>query len=63
MKKIYLPVLLFIFIIIILLPLIKIPITSSSRGIIRSYTEDTRLTSMVSGRIIKINLIKTIIKL
>ncbi|MFV0158325.1 hypothetical protein OBK24_07620 [Empedobacter falsenii] len=53
MKKIYLPVLLFIFIIIILLPLIKIPITSSSRGIIRSYTEDTRLTSMVSGRIIK----------
>ena len=60
MKKIYLPVLLFIFIIIILLPLIKIPITSSSRGIIRSYTENTKLTSMVSGRIIKINLIKTI---
>lgn len=56
MKKIYLPVLLFIFIIIILLPLIKIPITSSSRGIIRSYSENTKLTSMVSGRIIKTSL-------
>ena len=56
MKKIYLPILLFIVVIFVLLPLIQIPITSSSRGIIRSYTENTKLTSMVSGRIIKISL-------
>ena len=47
MKKIYLPILLFIVVIFVLLPLIQIPITSSSRGIIRSYTENTKLTSMV----------------
>ena len=56
MKKIYLPILLFIIVIFFLLPIINIPITSSSRGVIRSYTENTKLTSMVSGRIIKTSL-------
>ena len=58
MKKIYLPILLFIVVIFILLPLIKIPITSSSRGVVRSYTENTKLTSMVSGRIVKTSLLQ-----
>ena len=56
MKKMYLPILLFIIVIFFLLPFINIPITSSSRGVIRSYTENTKLTSMVSGRIIKTSL-------
>lgn len=56
MQKIYLPILLFILVIFFSLPIINIPITSSSRGIIRSYTENTKLTSMVSGRIIKTSL-------
>lgn len=56
MKKIYLPILLFIFVILFLLPIIRIPITSSSRGVIRSYTENTKLTSVVSGKIIKTSL-------
>ena len=56
MKKIYLPILLFIIVIFFLLPIINIPITSSSRGVIRSYTENTKLTSMVSGRIVKTSL-------
>lgn len=56
MKKIYLPILLFILVIFFLLPIIKIPITSSSRGVIRSYTENTKLTSIVNGRIIKTSL-------
>lgn len=56
MKKIYLPILLFIFVILFLLPIIRIPITSSSRGVVRSYTENTKLTSVVNGRIIKTSL-------
>jgi len=52
MQKIYLPILLFVVLVLLLLPIINVPITSSSRGIIRSYTENTKLTSMVSGRVV-----------
>lgn len=48
MKKIYLPILLFIIVIFFLLPIINIPITSSSRGVIRSYI----ITAPISGRLI-----------
>lgn len=56
MNKIYLPIILFLMVIFFLLPIIKIPITSSSRGVIRSYSENTKLTSMVSGRVLKTSL-------
>jgi len=56
MKKIYFPILLFVIIIFFLLPIVRIPITSSSLGIIRSYVENTKITSMVSGRIVKTSL-------
>ena len=56
MQKIYLPILLFVVLVLLLLPIINVPITSSSRGIIRSYTENTKLTSMVSGRVVKTSL-------
>ena len=40
------------------LPIISIPISSSSRGVIRSQTENTKLTSVVGGRVIVNNLQK-----
>lgn len=38
------------------MPLIKIPISSSARGIVRSLHENTPIMAMVGGRIIKSNL-------
>ncbi len=56
MTKMYLPILIFILLIFIFLPIVHIPINSSSRGIIRSYNENVTIISMVSGRIVINNL-------
>ena len=50
--SIYLVVLLALFAFIALLPIIKIDISSQSRGIIRSKIDNVPLTSMVCGKII-----------
>ena len=49
---IYLGTLLLIIIILAVLPIVKVPISSSSRGVIRSITENTQLSSVVSGKVI-----------
>lgn len=55
MKKtpIYSILLIFIIIGIISLPLIKIPISTSTRGIVRASQENIPISIMVSGRVIK----------
>lgn len=50
--SIYLIVLLAMFFFLALLPIIKVDISSQSRGIIRSKTDNVPLTSIVSGKII-----------
>lgn len=50
--SIYFIVLLALFSFLALLPLIKVDISSQSRGIIRSKTDNVPLTSIVSGKII-----------
>ena len=50
--SIYFVVLLALFAFIALLPIIKVDISSQSRGIIRSKTDNVPLTSIVSGIII-----------
>ena len=57
-KNIYLTILLLITIFLISLPFIFIPISSSSRGVIRSAQENTQLTAVVSGRVIETKLEK-----
>ena len=52
-KKIYLTVTVMVIVIFISTLVIKTPISSSSRGIIRSQTENTKIVSVVGGRIIK----------
>jgi multidrug resistance efflux pump len=54
--SIYFVVLLALFAFIALLPIIKVDISSQSRGIIRSKTDNVPLTSIVSGKIIWKNL-------
>ncbi len=49
---IYLSSLLFIIAIFILLPFISIPITSSSRGTVRSMVENTKINAVVSGKVV-----------
>lgn len=55
MKKMPIYSILLIFIIggIISLPLIKIPISTSARGIVRDSKENVSISAMVSGRVIK----------
>lgn len=55
MKKasIYTILLLFIIISFISLPIIKIPISTSARGIVRASQENIPISTMVSGRVIK----------
>ncbi|CAM3448415.1 HlyD family secretion protein [Flavobacterium chungbukense] len=55
-RSIYLVLLLSIALFIFLLPIIKVDITSQSRGIIRSTTDNVPVTAIVSGRIIWLNL-------
>ena len=52
-NKIYLSILIFIIGILISLPLVKVPISTSARGIVRSSQENTPITVMVGGRVIK----------
>jgi multidrug resistance efflux pump len=54
--SIYLVVLLAIIIFLVSLPVIKVNISSQSRGIIRSVKDNVPISSLVSGRISKINL-------
>ena len=56
-NKIYLSVLIFIIGIFIALPLVKIPISTSARGVVRSAQENVPITVMVGARaqIIKLN--------
>lgn len=60
MKKhpIYLSLLLLLTAVLIALPLIKVPISVSARGVIRPLQEDTELTAPVSGRVVRNFLVK-----
>lgn len=57
-KPIYLTILTMVIAIIMSLPLISVPILSSSRGVVRSVQENTQLTAVVSGRVIETKLEK-----
>ena len=57
-KSIYLVITLFVILIIGILPLTNLPVSASSRGIIRSQTENTKIVSVVGGRVIENNLKK-----
>jgi multidrug resistance efflux pump len=54
--SIYLVIVLSIIVFLVLLPTIKVDITSQSRGIIRSTTDNVPVSSIVSGRVIWLNL-------
>ena len=56
--SIYLTLLLLLTIVLVSLPLVKVPISVSARGIIRPLQEDTEITSPVSGRVIRSSLRK-----
>ena len=51
-KSIYLVITLFVILIIGILPLTNLPVSASSRGVIRSQTENTKIASVVGGRVI-----------
>ena len=57
-KTIYLTILALVITILVTLPIVFIPISSSSRGVIRSVQENTQLTAVVSGRVIETKLEK-----
>ena len=57
-KTIYLTILAMVIVIFFSLPIIFIPISSSSRGVVRSVQENTQLTAVVSGRVIETKLEK-----
>lgn len=54
--SIYLVLVLGILIFLVLLPIIKIDISSQSRGMVRSITDNVPLTSLVNGKVIFVNL-------
>lgn len=53
---IYIAVLAIVICFIAIMPIVKIPISTSARGIVRPAAENTKIVSVVSGRIIKSNL-------
>lgn len=55
-KNIYFVVVLAIVVVLALLPVIKIDISSQSRGIIKSYKENVPLATIVSGKIVSLNI-------
>nr|WP_305049959.1 HlyD family secretion protein [Elizabethkingia bruuniana] len=57
-NAIYLSIIFFIIVVLSLLPVITIPISSSSRGSLRPIEENTNLGAVVSGRVIKTSLLK-----
>ena len=54
--SIYLVLILAILIFLALLPVIKIDITSQSRGIVRSTTDNVPVTSLVNGKVTFVNI-------
>jgi multidrug resistance efflux pump len=54
--SIYIVVVLAVVLVLGLLPVIKVDISSQSRGMVRSKTENVPITSLVSGKITKIYL-------
>lgn len=54
--SIYLAIIIALITILFLLPIIKVDISSQSRGIIRSTTDNVPITAIVSGKITWINL-------
>lgn len=54
--SIYLMAVLAVITVLVLLPIIKIDISSQSRGIVRSKTDNVPITSLVNGKITKIHL-------
>ena len=57
-KPIYIVLIFFVSVTLFLLPIISLPISSSSRGVVRSVQENTQLTAVVSGRVIETKLEK-----
>lgn len=57
-NTIYLCILSFIILLLFSLPIIKLPISSSSRGVVRSMQENTKLAAVVSGKVIHTKLEK-----
>lgn len=51
-NNIYLGVLFLIIISLVSLPLVEIPISSSSRGVVRSVQENTQVSAVVSGKVV-----------
>ena len=54
--SIYLVIVMAVLVFIALLPVIKIDISSQSRGIVRSTTDNVPLTSLVNGKVTFVNL-------
>lgn len=52
-KTVYLTILVLVIVTIISLPIITVPISTSSRGLVRSITENTKLSTVVGGKIVK----------
>lgn len=52
-NSIYIGILILILVFLFTLPIINMPISSSSRGVIRSIQENTQISTVVSGKIIK----------
>lgn len=50
---IYLGILLLIFLALLSLPFVQLPISSSSKGVVRSTQENTQITTVVSGKVIQ----------
>ena len=57
-KTINLTILVLVIVTLISLPIIQLPISSSSRGVVRSVQENTQLTAVVSGKVIETKLEK-----
>ena len=55
---IYLGILFLVILALLSLPLVQLPISSSSRGVIRSAQENTQITTVVSGKVIRSKLEK-----
>ena len=51
-RSLYAVLLIALLVVIVLLPIVKIDISSQSRGIIRSKTDNVPVTTAVSGRVI-----------
>lgn len=57
-NTIYLGILSIIVLVLFSLPIINIPISSSSRGVVRSVQENTQVSAVVSGRVVATKLEK-----